>query len=271
MLQDRVPGEAHILGVDEQTASRGFCCPVGKPDTGAGQDRSKYQFEIKQLSAGIYNVTIPAFLYPGGVGSPGGGSGVCDAATNARNNSLMMGIERSTDPTGFTPAKALSITSCIDMRGPCAGVPRISIRESCKILAESAAAVRAALARTRVHHVGARAYSMRMLYFGAGKQLVWSTGAITSRLPVGQTFEVHEWVSNLKCDRRLRCVGGPCMWTNLAEETHDRTPENYGDPVFQLCWEIQRQATTTPLMEALRPGTGSQSGVFSGENIAPGH
>jgi len=61
------------------------------------------------------------------------------------------------------------------------------------------------------------------------------------------------------------------MWTNLAEETHDRTPENYGDPVFQLCWEIQRQATTTPLMEALRPGTGSQSGVFSGENIAPGH
>jgi hypothetical protein len=74
---------------------------------------------------------------------------------------------------------------------------------------------------------------MRMLCFGAGKQLVWSTGAITSRLPVGQTVEVHEWVSNLKCDRRLRCVGGPCMWTNLAEETHDRTPENYGDPVFQ--------------------------------------
>ena len=22
-------------------------------------------------------------------------------------------------------------------------------------------------------------------------------------------------------------------WTSLAEETHDRTPENYGDPVFQ--------------------------------------
>ena len=74
---------------------------------------------------------------------------------------------------------------------------------------------------------------MRMLCFGAGKQLVWSTGAITSRLPVGQTVEVHEWVSNMKCDRRMRCVGGPCMWTNLAEETYDRTPENYGDPVFQ--------------------------------------
>ena len=74
---------------------------------------------------------------------------------------------------------------------------------------------------------------MRMLCFAAGKQLVWSTGAITSRLPVGQTVEVHEWVSNLKCDRRMRCVSGPCMWTILAQETYDRTPENYGDPVFQ--------------------------------------
>ena len=153
MLQDRVPGEVHILGVDEQTASTGFCCPVGKPDTGAGQDRSRYRFEIKQLSAGIYNVTIPAFLYPGGVGSPVGGSGVCDLATNSRNNSLQMGIERSTDPTGFTPAKPLAITSCIDMRGSCAVVPRISIRESCKTLAKSAAVVRAApsCARARVH------------------------------------------------------------------------------------------------------------------------
>jgi len=158
MLQDRVPGEVHILGVDAQTASTGFCCPVGRPDTATGQDRSRYQFIINQQSAGIYNVTIPAFLYPGGVGSPGGGSGVCDAATNARNNSLMMGIERSTDPTGFTPAKPLSITSCIDMRGSCAGVPRISIRESCKILAEAAAAVRAALARMRVRARAPRRY-----------------------------------------------------------------------------------------------------------------
>lgn len=159
MLQDRVPGEVHILGVDAKTASEGFCCPVSKPDTGTGADRSRYQFEIKQLSAGIYNVTIPAFLYPGGVGSPAGGSGVCDAATNSRNNSLQMGIERSTDPTGFTPAKPLSITSCIDMRGACASVPRISIRESCKTHSKSAAVVRVALSRARAcTHVSARAY-----------------------------------------------------------------------------------------------------------------
>lgn len=80
---------------------------------------------------------------------------------------------------------------------------------------------------------GARAYSMTMLSFYAGKQLVWSTGALTSRLPIGQTVEVHEWVSNLKCDRRMRCVAGPCMWTDLAEEHLDRTPENFGDRLFQ--------------------------------------
>ena len=62
---------------------------------------------------------------------------------------------------------------------------------------------------------------------------MWSTGAIQSRLPIGQTVEVHEWVSNTKCDRRMRCVDGPCKWTNLASDHLDRTPENYGDPLFQ--------------------------------------
>jgi hypothetical protein len=136
MLQDRVPGETHILGVDQDTASSQFCCPVCKSEL---SDKSRCRIVITQLSAGIYDVTIPAFLYPGGVGKPEGGMGVCDPATNLKNSSLQMGIERSTDPTGFTPANPLSITSCIDMRGACANVPRISIRESCKTLCKSAA------------------------------------------------------------------------------------------------------------------------------------
>ena len=46
--------------------------------------------------------------------------GRCDLATNLKNISLEVGIERSTDPTGFTPATPLSVTSCIEMAGPCA-------------------------------------------------------------------------------------------------------------------------------------------------------
>jgi hypothetical protein len=45
--------------------------------------------------------------------------------------------------------------------------------------------------------------------------------------------EEHEWKSDGKCDRRMRCVGGPCKWTVLAKETIDRTPDNAGAPVFQ--------------------------------------
>ncbi len=109
-----------------------------------------------------------------------------------------MGIERSTDPTGFTPANPLSVTSCIDMRGPCAVAPRISIRESCK-------------------------------------QLIWSTGGIESYLPVeGQTTIMnHEWKSDGNCDRRMRCVDGPCKWTVLAREHLDRISEKTGVPIFQ--------------------------------------
>ena len=121
---------------------------------------------------------------------------MCDPATNLANTSLAVGIERSTDPTGFTPAHPLSVTSCIDMRGPCAVAPRISIRESCK-------------------------------------QLIWSTGKIESYLPVGKTVEEHEWKSDGKCDRRMRCVDGPCKWTVLAHETEDKTPDNMGAPLFQ--------------------------------------
>jgi hypothetical protein len=46
--------------------------------------------------------------------------GRCDLATNLKNLSLEVGIERSTDPTGFTPAAPLAVTSCIEMAGPCA-------------------------------------------------------------------------------------------------------------------------------------------------------
>jgi len=188
-VADRIPGETHILNADQATASAGFCCPVCKSDVDC-------RLLILQISAGIYNVTIPTLLYPGGVNRPGGGSGVCDAATNFKNGSLEMGIERSTDPTGFTPLNPLSVTSCIDMRGTCASSPRVSIRETCK-------------------------------------QLIWSTGSIVSRLPIGQTVEVHEWKSNGKCDRRMRCVGGPCMWTKLASDDKDSTPEDMGKPLFQ--------------------------------------
>ena len=125
-----MPGETHLLNADQKTASEGFCCPVCPRDA---TNRDSCKLIITQLSAGIYNVTIPKFLFPGGVGSSAGASGICDAATNFKNISLEMGIERSTDPTGFTPAKALSVTSCIDMRGSCASVPRVSLRETCKL------------------------------------------------------------------------------------------------------------------------------------------
>jgi hypothetical protein len=45
--------------------------------------------------------------------------GRCDLATNLKNISLEVGIERSTDPTSFTPATPLSVTSCLEMAGAC--------------------------------------------------------------------------------------------------------------------------------------------------------
>mmetsp|Transcript_47948 Transcript_47948/g.113533 ORF Transcript_47948/g.113533 Transcript_47948/m.113533 type:complete len:971 (+) Transcript_47948:388-3300(+) len=127
-------------------------------------------------SPGIYEVTIPSFMSPGSETNP---PGICDRATSGRNTSFLAAIERSTDPEGFTPPVPLSITSCIAQDGVCRTVPRISIRETCK-------------------------------------QLVWSTGAIRSELPPGQTVEIHEWITNRACDRRMRCIAGRCAWTHLA-------------------------------------------------------
>jgi hypothetical protein len=214
-LPDRQAGETHLLQDDVETSKRA-CCPVCEklePET----TLNTCKIIIKRLSAGVYDVALPNFLYPGGmqckyadgntcecaagikscevtVGTQvkqcecvdKGGAGICDAATNFLNASLKTGIERSRDQTGFTPARALSVTSCIDQTGSCKDIPRVSIRETCK-------------------------------------QLVWSTGRIDSFLPAGQTIQVHNWKTDGKCDRRMRCVGGPCMWTYLASESVDRS------------------------------------------------
>lgn len=81
----------------------------------------------------------------------------------------------------------------------CAGVPRVSIRESCK-------------------------------------QLVWSTGTPYSFLPPGDTKEVHQWLTNGQCDRRMRCVDGACKWTSLAVNKNGANPpsvDSSKSPVFQ--------------------------------------
>ena len=160
-LQDRVPGEVHLLESDYTTA-QSFCCPVCQAN-----DRYKdntCRIHITRERAGVYSVKIPNFLFPGGrqctfddqstckckdradsscldngktctcKNKVPAGSGVCDAPTNFRNDSLSVGIERSFDPKGFTPAKALSVTSCIDQTGACKDLSRVSIRESCKQL-----------------------------------------------------------------------------------------------------------------------------------------
>jgi len=228
-LSDRVPGETHLLQTDQKMASENYCCPVCSKDA---PNRGPCKFTINQLSAGLYSVSIPNIMYPGGrscataagkqcfcsldktgkIICPTGCicvqsdqvMGRCDLATNLKNISLEVGIERSTDPTGFTPATPLSVTSCIEMAGPCQQQPRISLRTSCK-------------------------------------QLIWSTGVIESKLLPGQTVETHYWRSDSKCDRRMKCVGGPCLFTVLAQgggENGDRqrvatTTEKAGAPIFQ--------------------------------------
>ena len=182
-LGERIPGETHILEAGQATASGG-CCPVCPHDIA---DRTQCQFTIQQSSRGVYRVEIPEFLTPGTETR----TGVCDRATDMRNTSILVGIEKSVDPAGFTPANPLSVTSCIDQVGPCAEVPRISIRETCK-------------------------------------QLVWSLGFINSYQVPGTTTEVHEWITNGKCDRRMRCVAGKCLWTKLAERGPDK-----GGAVFE--------------------------------------
>ncbi|EKX44701.1 hypothetical protein GUITHDRAFT_139625 [Guillardia theta CCMP2712] len=106
------------------------------------------------------------------------GSGVCDRATNLKNVSFIAAIDRSTDP--YSASSPLSITSCIDQTGTCSTTDRISIRSTCN-------------------------------------QLYWSLGQITSTLPAGQTVQIHQWNTRSLCERRMRCVAGPCKWTYLAQ------------------------------------------------------
>lgn len=56
-------------------------------------------------------------------------------------------------------------------------------------------------------------------------QLIWSTGSIQSTLPPGQTVEVFTWSSDAVCDRRMRCVAGPCLWTRLTNTSAPAQPK----------------------------------------------
>ena len=262
--QDRVPGQTQILQEDQTTADR-FCCPVCKPENSLSTDGTKSnpcKITIKQLSAGLYDVSVPNFMFPGGrqckteqgetctcaeigtcddkttfkdkvtkqpmtvkcscTAKVPAGPGVCDSSTPIRNGlstntSFEVGIERSTDPFFVMKDKSLSVTSCIDQSGPCKDLSRISIREVCK-------------------------------------QLVWSTGKINSFLPAGQTVQQHNWKSDGKCDRRMRCVGGPCMWTVLAEEHKDRTwvpkeaPANAPAAQMQTPPPVFQRRESSPMM-----------------------
>lgn len=199
--KDRAPGEAHILNADNSVA-RESCCPVCPPGLPLADRPAQCRLTITQKQNGIYEVTVPETLTPGNAVR----SGACDPATNYVNKTLSMVIETSVDPTGFTPKDPLSITNCPAGTGgivndACATVPRVSIRESCK-------------------------------------QLIWSTGTPYSFLPVGETQEVHQWLTNGQCDRRLRCVGGACLWSKLATNDNganwaDPPPPGYKPPVFQ--------------------------------------
>ena len=200
-IKDRAPGEAHILNADNSVA-RESCCPVCPPGIPEADRAAQCRLTITQSQNGVYDVTVPETLTPGNAIR----SGACDAATNYLNTTLRMTIETSVDPKGFTPKAPLSITNCPAGTGgivteACASVPRVSIRESCK-------------------------------------QLIWSTGNPNSYLPPGETQEVHEWITNSQCDRRLRCVGGACMWSKLATNNDgtnwaEPPPPGYKTPVFQ--------------------------------------
>uniref|UniRef100_A0A7S4JVJ4 IPT/TIG domain-containing protein n=1 Tax=Guillardia theta TaxID=55529 RepID=A0A7S4JVJ4_GUITH len=113
-----------------------------------------------------------------------GKPGPCDPATNMINNSFIAGIDRSLD--NFSASVPLSITSCSSLSGTCSKYPRISIRTSCK-------------------------------------RLYWSLGSISSYTPSGQTVAIYNWVSKQTCERRMRCVAGPCMLTFLAPQSSSVT------------------------------------------------
>jgi hypothetical protein len=180
-----ISGEIQILKTARKAAvaSAQSCCPVcATPGDPACRIRiAQATNNLGAPQPGIYSVSIPAFMNPGG-------PGVCDASTNFANTTLTMGIERSTDPRGFTPATPLSITSCMDQIGRCRLISRVSIRVTCN-------------------------------------QLVWSTGAIESSLPPGQTVESFFWQSDSQCDRRMRCVDGACMWTRLTNTSGPAQPK----------------------------------------------
>lgn len=103
-IKDRAPGEVHILNAANSVA-RQSCCPVCPLDI---PDRANCRLTISQVQNGIYKVTVPEVLTPGSATR----SGSCDPATNYVNTSLSMVIETSTDPSGFTPTRPLSITNC---------------------------------------------------------------------------------------------------------------------------------------------------------------
>jgi len=161
------------------------CCPVC-PSPGSASCR----ITIAQAKTEALGPRPGVYLVtiPAFMRPPTVPTGPCDASTNYVNATLTVGIELSTDPKGFTPASPLSATSCVDMAGPCRSQPRVSLRETCK-------------------------------------QLVWSTGSILATLPVGQTVEVYTWLTDSGCDRRMRCVGGPCLWTSLASTAGEGRPK----------------------------------------------
>ena len=206
---NRIDGQQYILNTPISQATQ-KCCPVC-----ATPGSASCWFTITQATTdsgsprpGVYTVKVPEFMRPSGQAGP------CDASTNFVNTSLTMGIELSTDPRGFTPTPPLSITSCIDMTGPCAQLPRASIRETCK-------------------------------------QLMWSTGSISATLPVGQTVEVYTWVADGVCDRRMKCVAGPCLWTSLVNTSEDGQPK------------LQRRASSAQIgLEVAYPNPGFDPAGF---------
>ena len=182
---NRVAGEQYILNTPRDQAIQ-RCCPVCSTPGDPSCQITIKQAVTSTLAPrpGVYVVTVPGFMRPA---ADSGLSGACDAASNYVNDSLTMGVELSSDPRGFTPDPPLSITSCIDMTGACRSLPRVSIRSTCR-------------------------------------QLMWSTGSISATLPIGQTVEVYTWLADGGCDRRLRCVGGPCSWTSLVNTSGPGQP-----------------------------------------------
>lgn len=110
-----ISGEVQILKTSATAAlaAPSSCCPVC-PTPGSPACRATITQAVTSLGSaqpGLYSVTVPDIMKPGS-------GGVCDTASNLANKTLSMGIERSTDPAGFTPATPLSITSCMDQVPP---------------------------------------------------------------------------------------------------------------------------------------------------------